>query len=134
MVADPASESYAQSLLRLEAARTPGVWLGRNNCGALLDARGRPVRFGLGNESAAMSERLKSADLIGWRSLVVTPEHVGLRLAVFLSREVKHPGWRYTGTARERAQLAWRDMVRAAGGDAEFTTGPLWPGQAGDGV
>ena len=121
---DTASESYAQSLVRLEAARTPGVWLTRNNVGVLPHPdNGRPVRFGLANESAAQNAVLKSADLIGWRSVLITPAHVGQTLAVFLSREVKRPDWRYAGTDRERAQAAWIELVRAAGGDAGFTTG-----------
>ncbi len=118
------SEAYAQSLVRLAAARTPGVWLTRNNVGVLPHPdNGRPVRFGLANESAAQNAALKSADLIGWRTVLITPVMVGQRVAVFLSREVKAPGWAYRGTDRERAQAAWRDLVRAAGGDAEFTTG-----------
>lgn len=123
---DTTSEAYAQSLVRLAAAREPGVTLWRNNVGVLTDERGRPVRYGLANDSAALNARIKSADLIGWRSTVITPAHVGQTLAVFASLEVKRPGWRYTGTEREVAQAAWRDMVRAAGGLADFTTGGLW--------
>jgi len=123
---DTASEAYAQSLVRLAAAREPTVTLWRNNVGVLTDERGRPVRYGLANDSAALNQRLKSADLIGWRSTVITPAHVGTRVAVFASLEVKRLGWRYTGTEREVAQAAWRDMVRAAGGLADFTTGGLW--------
>lgn len=118
------SEAYAQSLIRLEAARLPGVTLWRNNVGVLLDATGRPVRYGLANESKAQNERLKSADLIGWRTVTVTPDMVGRTVAVFLSREVKPDGWKYTGTGREEAQAAWRDLVLAAGGDAAFASGP----------
>jgi len=43
----------------------------------------------------------------------------------FVSREVKRPGWRYTGTEREVAQLRWIEIVTALGGDAKFTTGDL---------
>jgi len=125
-VTDTASEAYAQSLVRLAAAREPGVWLGRNNVGVLRDEHGRPVRFGLANDSAALNARIKSADLIGWRTVTVTPDMLGTRVAIFASLEVKRLGWRYTGTEREVAQAAWRDMVRAAGGLADFTTGGLW--------
>lgn len=120
---DPRSEAYAQSLVRLEAP-TRGVTLWRNNVGVLLDASGRPVRFGLANESPALNARLKSSDLIGWRSVKITPADVGRTLAQFVARECKAPGWTYRGDARETAQKAWLDLVNAAGGDALFTTGP----------
>lgn len=116
------SEAWVQSAVRLEASRK-GVYLFRNNVGALKDERGRLVRYGLGNDTAGMNAVLKSADLIGWRPVVVTPEHVGRTVAVFLSREVKAPGWQYTGAGREPAQLAWANLVNARGGDAAFVTG-----------
>lgn len=132
MTARTDTEAYAQSLVRLEAARTPGVTLWRNNVGVLVDQTGRPVRFGLANESPALNAALKSSDLIGWRSVVVTPDMVGRTVAVFLAREVKAPGWRYRGDAHERAQRAWLDLVTLAGGDAAFTTGPLDPPRESD--
>jgi hypothetical protein len=117
------SEAYAQSQVRLEAP-TKGVTLFRNNVGVLTDINGRPVRFGLANDSKQLNEVLKSSDLIGWRPVLITPEHVGRTLAQFVSRECKAPGWKYTGTDRERAQKAWLDLVAAAGGDSAFATGP----------
>lgn len=118
-------ESGAQARVRLAAAREPGVTLWRNNVGVLLDATGRPVRYGLANDSAQLNARLKSADLIGWRTVTVTPDMVGQRVAIFLSREVKAPGWRGPRLTdpREAAQDAWRRLVHDAGGDAAFTTG-----------
>lgn len=56
--------------------------LWRNNTGTLMDRNGRPVKFGLCKGSS---------DLIGLRSVVVTPEMVGQRLAVFSAVEVKPP-------------------------------------------
>jgi len=54
-----------------------------------------------------------SADLIGWRSVVVTPDMVGQRIAVFTSIEVK------TATGRLRPeQQAWLGVVQGAGGIA----------------
>ena len=117
------SEAFAQSQVRLEAPAA-GVTLWRNNVGVLVDLTGRPVRFGLANESSALNARLKSSDLIGWRAVVVTPEMVGRRIAQFVSRECKAPGWAYRGDPREVAQKAWLDLVTVAGGDACFTTGP----------
>jgi VRR-NUC domain len=76
----------------------------RNNTGTLRDQNGRPVQFGLCKGSA---------DLIGWRTVTVTPEMVGQRIAVFTSIEVKTP----TGRLRPEQQQ-WLDAVQAAGGIA----------------
>jgi hypothetical protein len=117
------SETRQQSLVRIDAA-TNGVWLTRNNVGALLDARGVPVRYGLANESAAQNKVVKSADLIGIRSVLVGPQHVGQTLGVFVSREVKHEGWTWKGDEHEVAQLNWCNFVLSKGGDAAFCSGP----------
>lgn len=116
------SEAWTLSVVRLEASRK-GVTLWRNNCGALTDSEGRLVRYGLANDSKEMSKRIKSGDLIGWRSVLIEPRHVGHVIAQFISREAKPPGWQYTGTPREVAQLTWANTVNAAGGDAAFATG-----------
>lgn len=117
------SEAFVQSLVRLEASQK-GYKLFRNNVGVLENAEtGRPVRFGLANDSAAVNKLVKSGDLIGWRSLVIPPEMVGYRIAQFVSREIKEPGWQFTGAERETAQKAWADAVNADGGDAAFATG-----------
>ena len=115
------SEAAVQAAVRLEAARK-GVRLFRNNVGALVDSRGVPVRYGLANESKQVNEVMKSADLIGWRPLLIEPRHVGTVVAQFVSREVKAVGWHYTGSDREPAQLAWAQLVTAGGGDAAFCT------------
>jgi hypothetical protein len=116
------TEAFAQSVVRLEAPRY-GVWLTRNNVGVLKDVTGRPVRYGLANESPAQNRVIKSGDLIGWRSVMITREHVGQCMAQFVSRECKRPGWRWSGDEHETAQLAWAALVNAAGGDARFATG-----------
>jgi len=117
------SEAWVQSVVRLEASRK-NVQLFRNNVGALTPKGStRLVRFGLANDSEALNEKIKSHDLIGWRSVLIQPEHVGHVIARFTSRELKDPGWQYAGTPREVAQLTWGNMVNAAGGDACFATG-----------
>lgn len=116
------SESAVQSAVRLEATKN-GVRLFRNNVGVLTDERGTPVRYGLANDSKSLNQIIKSADLIGWRTIIITPDKVGQRIAQFVSRECKAVGWHYTGDAREKAQLSWAELVTAGGGDAAFCTG-----------
>jgi hypothetical protein len=106
----------------LEAAKRD-ILLFRNNVGALLDERGIPVRYGLANDSAAMNKRIKSADLIGIRRVTVTPQMVGHVLGLFVSREIKKAGWKYTGNAHEEAQKRWADLIASYGGDAGFASG-----------
>lgn len=119
-----ASESRQQSLIRLEAAEK-GVDLFRNNVGALKDARGIPVRYGLANESKKQNELIKSADLIGWRTITIQQQHVGQLFALFTSREAKHEGWVCDPhDPHTAAQITWMNLVNAGGGDAAFATGP----------
>lgn len=119
------SEAYTQSLIRLQAP-TLGYHLDRNNVGVFMNPQGRPVRVGLANDSKAMNEVLKSADLIGWKSVIVTPEMVGQKVAVYASVECKHAGWTPgEDPDREKAQQRWASMVLAAGGIAVITTGEL---------
>lgn len=117
------SEAFAQSQVMLEAAQK-GVRLWRNNVGVLKDVTGRPVRYGLANQSKAMNERIKSGDLIGIRPVVIAPHMVGLTFGQFVSREMKAPGWHYSGDDHEQAQLRWAELINSLGGDAAFSTGP----------
>lgn len=118
------SEAYATSVIRIEAGKRR-VLMMRNNVGALQDAQGRWVRYGLMNESRQLNERIKSADWIALESFTVTPLMVGMRLARPLSIEVKHPGWRPgEDPEREGAQFAWQVLWESFGGRAVFATGP----------
>lgn len=105
------SEAYAQSAVRLEATRK-GYRLWRNNVGAGYMQDGSFLRFGLANDSKAVNDVVKSSDLIG-----IAPG------GQFVAREIKAPGWRYTGTEHERAQLAFINLVLSYGGNAGFATG-----------
>ena len=116
------SETAVQSRVRLEAARK-GIKLWRNNVGVLRDESGRPVRYGLANDSPALNKAIKSGDLIGWRPILITSALVGARLAQFVSRECKRATWHYSGTEHEQPQLRWIEAVNADGGDAAFTNG-----------
>lgn len=117
------NETAVQWGVRLEGARA-GVRLWRNNVGALLDARGVPVRYGLANDTKALNANIKSGDLIGVRPVTITPAMVGYTIGQFVSRECKAPGWSWGGTDRELAQLKWAQMIAGLGGDAAFVTGP----------
>ncbi len=117
------SESRAQSEIRL-AAPSLGMRLWRNNVGVLKNEAGTPVRYGLANDSKALNKQLKSGDLIGWRRLLVGPEHVGATIAQFVSVECKALGWTYRGDEHEQAQQRWAALVATEGGFARFATGP----------
>jgi len=98
-----ASEQSIQQHIRLTCS-TGATRLFRNNTGTLRDQHGRPVSFGLCKGSA---------DLIGWRTVTITPDMVGQQVAVFTSIEVKTP----TGRVKPEQQQ-WLDAVQAAGGIA----------------
>jgi hypothetical protein len=72
--------------------------------GDVLIRRARPLHAGLVRGSG---------DLIGWHSVVITPEMVGRRVAVFVSLEGKQ------GSDRSSPeQIHWREQVAGAGGIA----------------
>lgn len=73
----------------------------RNNVGVLKDHLGHRIRYGLCNGSS---------DIIGWTPVVVTPEMVGRRLAIFTAYECKEEA---RLTAEQQAFLT---IVQAAGG------------------
>ena len=99
------AETTLQQQIRLAVGTRSDLRLFRNQVGSLPDPRtGRLVTFGLAKGSA---------DLIGWRTVTVTPEMVGQRIAVFTSLEIK------TATGRlSPAQTHWFHAVRSAGGIA----------------
>jgi hypothetical protein len=96
------SSPFSNTSAYRAAPAIPGSW--RNNTGTLRDQHGRPVSFGLCKGSA---------DLIGYRTITITPDMVGQQVAVFASIEVKTP----TGRIRPEQQ-AWLETVQAAGGIA----------------
>jgi hypothetical protein len=95
------TEQQIQQHIRLTCS-SGATRLFRNNTGTLRDQHGRPVSFGLCKGSA---------DLIGWRTVTVTPEMVGQQVAVFTSIEVKAASGRLRPEQRQ-----WLDAVQAAGG------------------
>ena len=100
MMASRSDELAVQNAIRLEHGAGPArLW--RNNTGALKDATGRLVRYGLCPGSS---------DLIGLRQVTITPDMVGQTIAQFVAIEVKDRG-RLT-----EQQQAFITMVQQAGG------------------
>lgn len=115
-------ESKVQNDARLAASKM-GWRLWRNNKGVLKDERGVPVRFGLCNDTKELGERVRSSDLIGIRPVIITHDMVGTTLGQFVAREIKKAGWKYTGSAREKGQLTFGEIVTSLGGDFKFWNG-----------
>ncbi len=114
-------EDQVQSELRLKIAREGRTVVFRNNSGAAQDKTGRVIRYGLANDSARVSEHIKSHDLIGWTRVTITPDMVGKTVAVFTSIECKREGWKPSeNDKRETAQRNWATAVNDAGGIARF--------------
>ena len=115
-------EGDLQARIRLAVGRVPHARLFRNvvahawtgklvagpDDGVVTLARAQRIKAGLADGSA---------DLIGWTTIVVTPEMVGRRIAVFTSGEVKPPSAR-TDKARALLQGNWARVVAEAGGRA----------------
>lgn len=75
----------------------------RNNCGVARTDDGRVIRYGVASPGGA--------DLIGWRSVTITPDMVGRQMAVFTAIEVK------SATGRpSKDQENFLETVRVFGG------------------
>lgn len=108
------TEQEIQARAFLDVGSHPAVRIFRNNTGTawqgdatkrgrtvILD-NARPVSFGL---------CVGSSDGIGWRSVLIGPEHIGRTLAVFAALEFK------TATGRPTPdQTRFLDAVARAGG------------------
>jgi hypothetical protein len=107
----------------LLAASARGYTLFRNNVGvgwqgdatrladgSILIRNPRPLHAGL---------CVGSSDLIGWRPILVGPEHLGATIAQFAAVEVK------TARGKEsKPQVTFRRVVNEAGGLALVARGP----------
>lgn len=82
----------------------------RNNVGSGYTMDGTFIRYGL---------HVGSGDLIGWRTVTITPDMVGKPIAQFLSVEVKTA----KGTVRPD-QKQWLKVVNDAGGLAVVARDP----------
>ena len=108
------SENKVQASIKKALDSLPascGVTVMRNNVGSYRSGSGHWVKYGLG---------LGSPDLVGWKSLEITPELVGTRVAVFVGIEVKRPasttGVRVPGGVVSPRQRSWMSKLNAAGG------------------
>lgn len=115
-------EAGVASHIRLEAPKR-NVELWRNNVGVLVDARGRPVRFGLANDSSKLNKKIKSSDLIGITPVRITPDMIGQVIGVFTAVETKKEDWKFnTNDERAVAQKKFHDIVKKSGGYAGFAS------------
>lgn len=103
------NESTIQNNIRIELSKFDVVTF-RNQVGQYELKDGRILRSGLCNGSS---------DLIGWRSIVVTPEMVGKKIAVFAALEVKSKTGRATAGQKNFCQ-----RVKEAGGFAGIVKSP----------
>lgn len=118
------SEEDTQNRLRVAIGGMDG-FLWRNNSGALKDAKGRWIRYGLANDSQQRNATYKSSDLIGLVPRLITPQDVGKTIAQFIAIEVKRPDWHMVPSDK-RAAAQWEFLkdVGARGGIASFITHP----------
>lgn len=98
------SEINTQRSIQVVATQDPSVRLFRNQTGLYKLQDGRVLQSGLAKGSA---------DLIGWKTIEITPDMVGKKVAVFLSVEVKSQKGRLTSE-----QENWLKCVNSVGGIA----------------
>jgi len=114
------TETQLTSWCRLEAPNH-GTMLFRNNSGVLVNSMsGRPIRFGLGNDSKKINSVFKSSDLIG---ITTCRCDCGKRHGIFTAIEVKAEGWYYnTNNPTHLAQNNFINKIKESGGIAGFVS------------
>jgi hypothetical protein len=110
------SEAEIQQKIQIEGPHHSCILM-RNNSGAFKDETGRVVRFGLGNISP---KSLKSSDLIGITTIVITPEMVGQHIGIFTAIEAKSEDFKGPSNEREKSQADFIRWVQSRGGIAGF--------------
>ena len=96
-------ETKLQQEIRLALGRIPSLRLFRNQVGQLPDPRtGRYVQFGLAKGSS---------DLVGFKTVKITPEMIGQEVAQFVSIEIKTERGKLT-----EVQENWLQKVHDSGG------------------
>jgi len=97
------SETKIQQEIRLALGQRSDLRLFRNETGKLPDPRtGRWVQFGLAKGSS---------DLIGFKTIKITPEMIGQEIAQFVSIEIKTERGKLTNV-----QQNWLQKVKSSGG------------------
>lgn len=104
------TETEIQKRFQIAACKNKSIRLFRNQTGVYALKDGRYLQSGLAKGSA---------DLIGWKTVEITPDMVGKKVAVFLSVEVKTP----TGRLSEEQQN-WLNKVNQDGGIALVARNP----------
>jgi hypothetical protein len=99
---EPVSETDIMRQIHSHLGIREDIRLFRNNVGVAKMANGSYLKYGLATGSA---------DLIGWKSRVITQADVGKTIAQFLSIEVKTP----TGVVASH-QKKWQEIVNRMGG------------------
>lgn len=116
------SEAVVSQKVQYELCRLGGYGM-RNNCGAAFDATGRPIRYGLMNESRAVNSEYKSSDLIDCLPILIQPHHVGRTFGLFVALETKQSDWKLRPSdSHAQAQLRFINLIRKNGGMADFVT------------
>ena len=114
------SEDLVKQEIELES-KTYGCTLYRNNSGCFPNINNQLVRFGLGNTSQAVNRLRKSSDLIGFKTMVIGPHHIGKKVAVLTAIEVKKEGWkRNPNDSHENSQETFINIIKKAGGIGGF--------------
>ena len=108
MITKKRNETFYSKLAALRFSKR-GYRLFRNNVGLFKTLDGRTSRSGLATGSS---------DHVGWRSVVIRPEDVGRKIAIFVACEVK-----VEGNQPSEAQRRFLDAVAAAGGEAWLVVG-----------
>ena len=97
------SETKIQQEIRLALGQRSDLRLFRNETGKLPDPRtGQWVQFGLAKGSS---------DLIGFKTIKITPEMIGQEIAQFVSLEIKTERGKLTDI-----QENWLQKVKSSGG------------------
>lgn len=110
-------EKSIQQQIILAMNGQPDVRMFRNNVGVAF--QGRPKYEGHDEVTLLRPRRIKfglcegSPDLVGWKTIEITPEMVGQKMAVFVGMEVKQADGRVRGN-----QERFLKVLQAAGGIA----------------
>lgn len=115
-------EGNVQAHGRMEASKAGAVTF-RNNVGGAWSGKKVKEYSKNGKKYAVIENPMwikfglveGSGDTIGWKSITITPDMVGMKIAQFLSIEYKTA----TGRARDK-QVKWHEVVSKAGGLSGF--------------